>query len=351
MTMLADRVQIVIGVDTHKLTNTGAVVSAASGGLLEDLTVPTTPSGSEALLELAQAHEGPRAWAIEGANGYGAGLSRFLRQRGEWVIELDRPERTARRGGKKSDPLDALRAAREALGRKELGEPREMGDRSALVALLAARRSAVEARTAAQRQIHALIVTAPETVRNRFRGKTSHSTVTAAARLRISGHLDLETSTTITVLRTLARRVLELEAESKAHERALADIVRSWHPELLDLCGIGPVVAATVLCAWSHPSRFRSEAAFASLAGVAPIPASSGLIVRNRLSRRGDRQLNRALHVIVINRLRLDKETQAYAERRRAEGKTDREIKRCLKRYVARQLYRQLEAQERLDAS
>lgn len=147
----------------------------------------------------------------------------------------------------------------------------------------------------------------------------------------------------IGVLRSLGRRILDLETETKEYERQLTEIVRSWRPELLEECGVGPVVAATVLCAWSHQGRFRSDSAFASLAGVSPIPASSGMTVRHRLNRRGDRQLNRVLHVVVINRIRHDKATQAYVERRRAEGKTDREIKRCLKRYVARQLFRQLE--------
>jgi transposase len=300
---------------------------------------------------MAVRHDGPRAWAIEGTNSYGAGLTRFLRERGEWVIELDRPNRTARRGGKKSDPLDAVRSAREALGRSDLGEPRAMGARAALGVLLSARRSAVEARTAAQRQIHALSVAAPESLRTRFRGKTGHQVVTIAARLRTNPAQDAETKTTVRVLRALAKRVLELEAETKEHEREMAAIVRAWRPELLEECGVGPVVAATVLCAWSHSGRFRSDGAFASLAGVSPIPASSGMTVRHRLNRRGDRQLNRALHVVVINRIRHDDATKAYVERRRAEGKSDREIKRCLKRYVARQLFRQLESpQVGLDA-
>jgi transposase len=349
MTMLADQVDLVIGVDTHKHTNTAAVVSAGTGGLLDGVTVPTNPDGNETLFDLAVAHGGPRAWAIEGTNSYGAGLTRFLRERGEWVIELDRPSRTPRRGGRKSDSLDAARCAREALARPELGEPRELGDRSALAVLLAARRSAVEARTAAQRQIHALIVAAPEAVRGRFRTKTSHSVVTTAARLRLSAQQDLETRTTMRVLRSLARRVLELRAETQAHEQALTEIVRAYRPELLDQCGVGPVVAATVLCAWSHRGRFRSEGAFASMGGVCPIPASSGLTVRHRLNRRGDRHLNQALHVVVINRIRHDEATQAYVKRRRAEGKSDREIKRCLKRYVARQLFRQLEHDPGLD--
>jgi transposase len=224
-----------------------------------------------------------------------------------------------------------------------------MGDRAALGVLLSARRSAVEARTTAQRQIHALVVAAPESLRSRFRAKTTYSVVRIAARLRVGPQQDLETKTTISVLRSLARRVLELEAETGAHERSITEIVKAWHPELLEQCGVGPIVAATVLCAWSHPGRFRSEGAFASLAGVSPIPASSGLTVRHRLNRRGDRQLNRALHVVVINRIRHDAATQAYIERRRAEGKTNREIKRCLKRYIARQLFRQLEAGKGLD--
>ena len=351
MTMLADQVDLVIGVDTHKNTNTAAIVRASTGGALADLTVPTDPGGHEAIFEMAVRHDGARAWAIEGTNSYGAGLTRFLRERGEWVIELDRPNRTARRGGKKSDPLDAVRSAREALGRPDLGEPRSMGDRAALGVLLSARRSAVDARTNAQRQIHALSIAAPESLRARFRGKTGHQVVAIGARLRTSPAQDTETRTTIRVLRTLAKRVLELETETKQYDAELATIVRAWRPELLEKCGVGPVVAATVLSAWSHPGRFRSDGAFASLAGVSPIPASSGMTVRHRLNRRGDRQLNRALHVVVINRIRHDDATQAYVERRRAEGKSDREIKRCLKRYVARQLFRQLEGpQTGLDA-
>lgn len=343
MTMLADHVDLVIGVDTHKDTNSAAVVLAATGGLLEGVTASTTLEGHEEIFAIAAAQGGARAWAIEGTNGYGAGLTRFLRERGEWVIELDRPNRSPRRGGKKSDALDALRSAREALARPELGEPREMGDRAALAVLLAARRSAVEARTAAQRQIHALVITAPEQLRSRFRAKTSHQVVVTAMRLRLTASQDVETRTTVGVLRSLARRVIELEAEARLYQRALTEIVRAWRPDLLQECGVGPVVAATVLCTWSHRGRFRSESAFASMAGVSPIPASSGLTVRYRLNRHGDRQLNRALHVVVINRLRHDEATAAYVLRRRAEGKTDREIKRCLKRYIARQLFRQLE--------
>lgn len=343
MTSLAEVVDAVIGVDTHKHTHTAAVVAAGTGGELDELTVPTDPDGYAALVEMADTHGGLRAWAIESTGSYGAGLACHLRERGEWVIELDRPDRPARRHGAKSDPLDALRAAREALSRTELAEPRARGERAALSALLAARRSAVDAATVARCQLHALVTAAPERLRAKFRGQTTATMIATAARLRCHASWDIETTHTATVLRSLARRYQAMTAEAADHERQILAIVRSWRPDLLELTGIGPIVAAVVLCAWSHPGRVRNDAAFAKLGGVCPIPASSGQTVRHRLNRHGDRQLNRAIHTIVLTRLRHDPDSRAYRDRRRAEGKTDREIKRCLKRYVARQLYRQLE--------
>ena len=188
-----------------------------------------------------------------------------------------------------------------------------------------------------------MVITAPEVVRARFRGHSTRTMLTTATRLRPTTNAGVEVFTCLTVLRDLARRVRFLEAEATAHEKAIRTIVRSWRPDLLDLTGVGPIVAATVLTAWSHPGRCRDDAAFAMLAGVAPIPASSGKTIRYRLNRSGDRQLNRALHTIVLTRLQHDEHTRAYADRRRAQGKTDREIKRCLKRYIARDLYRRLE--------
>jgi transposase len=343
MAMLAEVVDVVVGVDTHKHTHTAAVVSASTGGAVDEATVGTEPDGFEALVRMAEAHGGRRAWAVEGSGSYGAGLTRFLRERGEWVIELDRPSRPARRNGAKSDSLDALRAAREALAREHLSEPRAAGERAALSVLLAARRSAVEGVRVAQQQLHALVVAAPEPLRARFRDRSTRTMVTAAARLRADHRWDVESRATAEALRSLARRVRDLDAEARRLEQAITDVVRAWRSDVLEQFGVGPLVAAVVLCAWSHPGRVRSEAAFANLAGAAPVPASSGMTVRHRLNRCGDRQLNRALHVVVLCRLRYDPATRAYAERRRAEGKTDREIKRCLKRYVARQLFRLLE--------
>ncbi|MDQ4132963.1 MAG: IS110 family transposase, partial [Actinomycetota bacterium] len=335
---------VVIGVDTHKHSHTAAVVIAATGAVVEHGTQATDPDGYAALIALADRHATLRAWAVEGSGGYGAGLVRFLTARGELVVELDRPNRPVRRNGAKSDPIDAVRAAREALAREHLAQPRAQGERGALAVLLAARRSAVDASVVAQQQLHAIVTTAPEQLRRRFRHKSTRQMLMAAARLRVDVRWDLETRTTAGALRTLARRCTALNAEAETHEEAILAVVRSWRPDLLEQRGVGPIVAATVLCAWSHAGRCRSDAAFANLAGVAPIPASSGMTVRHRLNRCGDRQLNRALHVIVLSRLRHDPVTRAYADRRRAEGKSDREIKRCLKRYVARQLYRQLEA-------
>lgn len=340
--MLADIVDVVIGVDTHKHTHTAAVVTSA-GAVVEGSTAPTDPDGYQALVDLADRHASVRAWAVEGANSYGAGLTRFLIERGEWVIELERPSRPARRRGAKSDEIDAARAAREALALEHLATPRSDGERAALAVRLAARRSAVDASTTAQLQLQALIVAAPETLRSRFRNRSTTDTIRACAQLRISTTWDNETRHTATVLRTLARRITALTGEARDHQRAILELVRSWRPDLLEQVGIGPIVAAVVLCAWSHPGRLRSDAAFAMLAGTAPIPASSGLTNRHRLNRYGDRQLNRAIHTIVLTRLRHDPDTQAYAQRRRAEGKTDREIRRCLKRYITRQLYKQLE--------
>src|SRR3954452_2182995 len=282
---------------------------------------------------------------MEGTGGYGAGLARHLAAGEEMVVELDRPKRPARRAGAKSDPIDAERAARDALARIRLAQPKTGPERAALQMRLTARRAAVEAATAAQRQLLAMVITAPEQVRARFRGQTTRAMITTAARLRPGASSgDVEIITALTVLHDLAGRIRFLEAEALGHERAIRAIVRSWRPDLLDLTGVGPIVAATVLTAWSHPGRCRDDAAFAMLAGAAPIPASSGKTVRYRLNRSGDRQLNRALHTITLPRLRYDSRPRDYADRRRAQGKTDREIKRCLKRYIARELYRRLEA-------
>jgi transposase len=270
--MLADTVEVVIGVDTHKHTHTAAVVVAATGAAIDDATVGTDLGGYAALLAMGVGHSGLRAWAIEGTGGYGAGLARYLAERGEAVIELDRPNRPARRNGAKSDPLDAIRAAREALARRYRAQPRTGAERGALSVRMAARRSAVEGATLAQRQLHALVTAAPEPLRAKFRGQSTRTMLATATRLRTQASWDIETTSTATVLRGLARRCHNLEAEANDHEQAIRHIIASWRPDLLNTFGVGPIVAAAVLCAWSHPRRCRNDAAFANLAGVAPIP-------------------------------------------------------------------------------
>jgi transposase len=349
MAMLADTVELVIGVDTHKQTHTAGVVVAATGAMIEQVMVPAAPAGYRQRLKLAGQHHGQRVWAIEGTGGYGAGLTRFLTAHQERVVELGRPKRAAHRHGAKSDPLDATRAAREALGRDHLAQPRAAGQRTALQVRLTARRSAVQAGTDAQRQLHALVVAAPDTLRGRLRGLTTRGLVTACGRLGLRADWDIEPATVAASLRALAHRIQLLDAEIAEHTRAITTLVRAWRPDLLTRCGVGPIVAAILLCAWSHPGRCRTDAAFAMLGGAAPIPASSGQTVRVRLNRSGDRQLNQALHLVVLTRLRYDPATRAYAQRRRAQGKTNREIRRCLVRYLARQLYRLLEANPRFD--
>jgi transposase len=283
MSMLAELVELVIGVDTHADTHTdthtAALVAATNGALLATITVSADADGYAELVELAEQHGGLRAWAVEGAGGYGAGLARHLGDAEEMVLELDRPARPARRGGRKSDVIDAERAARDALARTRLAAPKTGPERAALAALaalLTARRSAVAAATTAARQLRALVITAPESVRARFRGHTTGGMIEIAAKVRPgTATADVEIFTVLTALRALARRIRALDTEARDHERALRAIVRSWRPDLLDLCGVGPIVAAVVLTAWSHPGRVRSDAAFAMLAGAAPVPASS----------------------------------------------------------------------------
>jgi transposase len=344
MPSLSEIVDVVIGVDTHVETHTAAVVDARTGAVLDALTVPTTPEGYQELVDLADAHSALRVWAIEGTGGHGAGLARHLARGEEVVHELDRPERATRRRGAKSDPLDAVRAAREAISRPLLGTPRAGGDRQALSVLLAARRSAVEASTVAQRQLFSLVIAAPEHLRDRLRSRRMPEMVKTAARLRVQPGWDTETATTAATLRTLARRAQSLTAEAADLEKQILTIVRTWRPDLLAQPGVGPITAAVVLCAWSHPGRVHSEAAFAMLAGAAPIPANSGQVTtRYRLNRHGDRQLNRALTTITLSRQRYHDPTKAYTLRRTSDGKTPREIRRCLKRYIARDLFRLLE--------
>ncbi len=289
-----------------------------------------------------------RVWAVEGAGHYGAGLARYLSERGETVLEVGRSPRGERRLHGKDDQLDAVRAARAALRSEPLPRPRSGGRREALRLLLVARRSAVDVRREALVQLRSVIVTAPDRLREELRALPVGRLLQRCSRLRRSSCAGADELATRLVLRSLARRIEAATAESDELERELLAHVRALAPALLDEPGVGPIVAAQVLVAWSHPGRVRSEAAFARLAGVAPLPASSGQTTRQRLSRGGDRQLNRALHTVVLHRRQHDPSTRDYIARRVAEGKSRREATRLLKGYLARHLYRLLQSQEPL---
>ena len=337
--MLAESADVVIGVDTHKDSHALALVEARTGALLHEAELPACRAGYRQALALAKGRPGRRLWALEGSGSYGAGLARFLSAQGELVVEVERPRRGERRGGK-SDALDALRAGRSALGQVRLARPRAGGERAGLQALLATREGAVQARASALCQLRSLLVAAPERLRGELRGLSRAALLRRCVALRgREGERALACS-----LRALARRVRALDREARALEREIETLVGRLAPALLREPGVGPLSAAQLLVAWSHRGRLHSESAFARLAGAAPLPASSGKLVRHRLDRGGDRRLNRALHTIVVSRRKHHAETIAYVERRQREGKSLREAIRCLKRYLARSLFRLLEA-------
>lgn len=343
MPILAEQFVHVIGVDTHKLSLTAAALNA-SGGCLELLQVSADSSGHRQLMALASRYAGPVLWAVEGTGSYGASLTEHLLDAGQTVTEVDRPKRSSRKRGK-SDEIDAIRAARDALAMKRLNPPRQRREREQLRILLTTRQELVGNRTRLANHLWQLVFTASETLRARFveSGSRSHSgerlvRKCLAARPSVCG--SDQDRTRLAVMRDLARIIHDLTLRANDYELQIQTVVERMAPGLCAQPGIGTLTAAQILVAWSHSGRVPTEAAFAALAGVAPIPASSGQTVRHRLNRGGDRKLNAALHTVVLTRCRYDPATRDYLARRTAEGKTRREIRRCLKRYLARQLFR-----------
>jgi transposase len=324
---------VAIGVDTHKDLHV-AVALDALGAQLDSREIATTAAGYRRLLSWAQ-ELGVPAFAIEGTGSYGAGLVRFLEQAGVAVYECERPRRQERRGGK-SDLIDAALAARRLLAGKGLSFPRGGGRREDLRLLLLERRSAMRARNAALNQLSALLVTAPDHLRARLGALSGDQLAHAAARLRPRPEV------MIGVLRRLGQRAVRLSKEVAEAERALAALLAQVAPDLLEECGMGPICGAQLLVSSGDPNRMTSEASFAALAGTSPVDASSGKQRRHRLNRGGDRQLNWALHVVALARIRHHPETAAYYERLLAAGKTTREARRCVKRALARHFYRRL---------
>ena len=343
--MLADELDYVLGVDTHRDEHTLAVVASPTGAMIAGAAAATSGRGYRELLAVAEEHApGRRAWAVEGSGSYGAGLARFLAERGETVLEVSRTAAPERRLRGKDDALDAARVARAALVSDTLAVPRAGGRREALRLLLIARRSAVDVRREALTQLRAVIVTAPDELRHELRGMPVGRLLDRCSHLRRTKAPADQLATRI-VLRSLARRIQAATREADELEFEILTHVSALAPALLDEPGVGPIVAAQLIVSWSHKGRVRSEAAFARLAGVAPIPASSGQTQRHRLSRGGDRQLNRALHTIALHRRQHDPATKTYIEKRLAEGKTKRDATRLLKRYLARHLYRTLNSE------
>jgi transposase len=329
------------GVDTHLDTHTAAVIDPV-GRVLGTHQFPATTAGYSALLARMQAFGRLQRIGVEGTGAYGAGLARRLRDEHLTVIEVDRPDRKTRRFQGKSDPIDAIQAAKTALTGERTGTPKQRDGRvEALRNLRVARRSAVDQRADVQRQIKALIITASDDLRTQLRSLTITQLISTCASLRPDrAHAGTPGAATKIALRSLARRHQQLTTEITDLDELLTPLIATINPDLIAVNGVGADVAGQLLVtAGENHDRLTSEAAFAMLCGVAPIPASSGKTNRHRLNRGGDRQANKALYRVAICRLRWDPRTRAYMERRTKDGLSKKEIIRCLKRYIARELY------------
>ena len=281
---------------------------------------------------------------VEGTGSWGVGLSRFLTDHDVTVVEVDRPNRQQRRKVGKSDPSDAVSAARAALSGTATTTPKSRdGAVEQMRVLLVARRSARQQRIQTLNQLRHLVFCAPEPIRTRFKDRYKTGLISEAANMRPRPGSDPVTYTTNLVIRGLARRIQTLNSETKTIDHALTQLIEETAPSLLDLHGVGTDTAASLLvAAGDNPDRLHSERSWAHLCGTTPLPASSGKTTRHRLNRGGDRQANAALHRIVLTRMSSHPETRIYVARRRAEGLNTPEIMRCLKRYVARQTFKHL---------
>ena len=332
-------VQVVIGVDTHRDEHV-AVAIDQQGVRLGQRRSPATTWGYGDLEQWSRDLGEVSAFGVEGTGSYGAGLARFLTGRGHSVVEVNRPDRSTRFRKGKSDPTDAEMAARAVLAGVADATPKSGAGAVEMIRMLkSAKDSAVKARTQAANQMKALIVTAPAQLRETLDGLPTAALTTRCAGFR-PGRLDDPTMAARYTLRSLARRHRQLSKEIQDLQAELARLIWTTAPALVGVFGVGPDTAATLpIAAGGNPQRLRSEAAFASLCGVNPIPASSSKTNRHRLNRGGDRQANSALYRIVVVRLSHDPRTRAYMLRRTGEGLSKSEIIRCLKRYVAREVF------------
>jgi transposase len=332
---------VIGGVDTHADTHTAAAIDGA-GRVRGSRQFDATPAGYRQLLDWLRGHGQVVLVGVEGTGSYGAGLARFLTSQGVALTEIDRPNRKLRRRAGKSDPVDAEAAARTALAGARTGVPKDRdGQVEALRTLRVARRSAIEQRADIQRQLRALIVTAPEPLRAQLRALPVKKLLATCSALRpdLTRIGDPEQATKA-ALRVLARRHAALTAEISDLDTLIEPLVTAINPALTATFGVGADCAGQLLVTvGQNPERLRSEGAFAMLCGVAPLPASSGKTTRHRLNRGGDRQANAAIYRITLVRMRHDPRTRAYVQRRLTEGLSKLEIIRCLKRMIARELY------------
>lgn len=339
-------VRVTVGVDTHRDAHVGVAVDEL-GRTLGTIEVSADTHGYKRMESFANSFGEVVGFGIEGTGCYGAGLFRYLTSCGYEVVEVDRPDRKARRRSGKSDPLDALAAALAVLSGRASTVPKSRdGAVEEMRALTVTRRSAVRARTQAINQIRSLVVGAPEALRERLRSLSGSRLLRMCAGLRSTGSAN---DATRFALKTLARRAVRLSREIEELDHLIAGLVRTSAPALLELHGVGPQVASSLLiAAGDNPERIKTEASFAHMCGVAPIPASSGQTTRHRLNRGGNRQANNALWRVVMVRMVSEDRTRSYVARRTAEGLSKREIIRCLKRYVAREVFRSLVTTEAL---
>jgi transposase len=337
-------VNVTGGVDTHADIHVAAAVCSTSHRLLDTATFETTPAGYVKLLAWLMSFGLLEVVGIEGTGTYGAGLARFLTAEGVELVEVDRPDRAARRQHGKSDPVDAEAAARAVLSGRATGTPKTRdGIIEAIRVLQVVYRSAVKDRTATTNQFHAIVVSAPADIREDLAQMPLTALLERARRWRERAGDAVAVRATREALRELALRIRFLDDQAQRTETELDVLTDQAAPALRDLLGVGVHTAAQLLItAGDNPQRIATEAAFAHLCGVAPIPASSGKTNRHRLNRGGDRSANHALWRIAMTRRTCDERTAAYVARRTAEGRSEREITRCLKRYIAREVHRAL---------
>ena len=333
--------EVVLGVDTHRDFHVAAVMTRA-GGLVATESFDTTAAGYRQMLAWARAVGVVARAGVECTGSYGAALSRYLQAEGIEVIDVNQPDRATRRKRGKTDAIDAESAARAVIsGRSASIAKTGNGTVEAMRLIKLARDSAVNARTKAINQLRAILVGADPALRESLAGLGPGTLIRACAGLSDPGKDASEVQrTVIYTLRLLARRILALKTEACELHKRLNDLVSRHAPQLLERPGVGPDSAAALLiAAGDNPGRLRREGSYAALCGVSPVEASSGNTRRRRLNRGGDRQANAALYRITLSRLRWDQRTQDYLQRRLTDGKTRREAIRCLKRYIAREIF------------